>query len=195
MKADVLSQILRPPLAVWGSSGLRTSSSRSSRMHTVCTACWEDPTRTTGLTGRLQQRGDLLDVQKKKYVKITYTTHMGLFTTVSQTDNRPDTKHKLKSAECMAEYSLRQLSQLSPFWKPAAPFMPGLLPGAMIWLGLGLVLEVERERELMCLVTVVMMEIVHWLCCNSDCYSLGGDVNLLQLAVCFRCLESFLKQT
>lgn len=92
-------------------------------------------------------------------------------------------------------YSLWQLSQLSPFWKPAAPFMPGLLPGAMIWLGLGLVLEVERERELMCSVTVVMMEIVHWLCCNSDCYSLGGDVNLLQLAVCFRCLESFLKQT
>lgn len=97
MKADVLRQILRRPLAVWESSGLHTSSSRSSRRHTVCTACWEDPTRTTGLTGRLQQRGDLLDVQKKKYVKITYTTHMGLFTTVSQTDNRPDTKHKLKS--------------------------------------------------------------------------------------------------
>lgn len=37
-------------------------------------------------------------------------------------------------------YLLWQLSQLSPFWKPAAPFMPGLLPGTMIWLGLGLVL-------------------------------------------------------
>ena len=36
--------------------------------------------------------------------------------------------------------SLWKIAKLSPFWKPAAPFMPGLLPGAMIWLGLGLVL-------------------------------------------------------
>ena len=44
------------------------------------------------------------------------------------------------------EHLLWQLSQLRPFWKPAgAPFMPGLLPGAMIWLGFGFVLE-DRQR-------------------------------------------------
>lgn len=82
-------------------------------------------------------------------------------------------------------YSLWQLSQLRPFWKPAAPFMPGLLPGTMIWLGLGLVLQ-ERER-------------VERGVSDSDGHgsqaqftrrrghSLGGDVHLLQLAVCLGC--------
>ncbi len=46
-----------------------------------------------------------------------------------------------------SDYLLWQLSQLSPFWKPAAPFMPGLLPGTMIWLGFGLVLVREESVE------------------------------------------------
>lgn len=82
-------------------------------------------------------------------------------------------------------YLLWQLSQLSPFWKPAAPFIPGLLPGTIIWLGFGLVLERWAEHSAL-----------FWQFCSNprtwwwslQCCLLGGDVHLLQLTVCFCCL-------